>query len=45
MIYRRSGETGRIQVATIRKQEGVSFDPENMGRPPFVDGLAWKTGE
>ena len=45
MIYRRSGETGRIQVATIRKQEGVSFDPENMGRPPVVDGLAWKTRE
>lgn len=45
IVFRRAVETGRLEVATIRKQEGVSFDPENLGRPPDVKGLTWKSTE
>jgi hypothetical protein len=43
VVVRRSVETSRLQVATIRRQEGVSFDPENLGPPPVVEGISWKT--
>ena len=41
VIFRQSCDTGEIRVATIRKQEGVSFDPENMGHPPEAMGLSF----
>jgi len=41
IIYRRRGSGDTVEVATIRKAEGVSFDPENMGHPPGVEGLTY----
>ena len=34
IIYQASDQEGKILVSTIRKEIGVSFDPENMGPPP-----------